>query len=112
MSGRDELAGRIRGLVVLDPRITEKRMFGGVAFLLNGRILVSARRTGTMLVQCGPEAAIEAVREPGVTAMEMAGRRSKSFIDVANDSLETEEGLQRWIALAERYVAALPEEKR
>jgi len=42
MSGRDDLAERIRSLVVLDPRVTEKRMFGGVAFLLDGRILVSA----------------------------------------------------------------------
>ena len=112
MSGRDDLAERIRSLVVPDPRVTEKRMFGGVAFLLDGRILVSARRTGTMLVQCGPEAAIEAVKEPGVTAMVMAGRQNKNFIDVAGESLETEEGLQRWITIAERYVAALPPQKR
>jgi hypothetical protein len=112
MAVNEDLAKRIRSLVVLDPRVTEKRMFGGVAFLLDGRILVSARRTGTMLVQCGPEAAIEAVSEAGVTAMVMAGRPNRNFIDVANDSLETEEGLQRWITLAERYVAALPPQER
>ena len=112
MAVNEDLAKRIRSMVVLDPRVTEKRMFGGVAFLLDGRILVSARRTGTMLVQCGPEAALESVKEGGVTAMVMAGRPNRNFIDVANDSLETEEGLQRWITLTERYVAALPPQKR
>ena len=112
MAVNEDLAKRIRSMVVLDPRVTEKRMFGGVAFLLDGRILVSARRTGTMLVQCGEEAAVESVKEAGVTAMVMAGRPSRNFIDVANDSLETEEGLQRWITLAEHYVATLPPQKR
>ena len=63
-------------------------------------------------MQCGPDAAIEAVKEPGVTAMVMAGRQNKNFIDVAGESLETEDGLQRWITIAERYVAALPPQKR
>jgi len=47
-----------------------------------------------------------------VTAMVMAGRQNKNFIDVAGESLETEDGLQRWITIAERYVAALPPQKR
>ena len=108
MSIRDELADRIRSIVALDPRVTEKRMFGGVAFLLDGRILVSARRTGGLLVQCGEAAANEAVNEPGVSQMVMRGKTARNFIDVDNDSLETDEGLGRWIALAERYLAALP----
>ena len=111
MSIRDDLADRIRSIVALDPRVTEKRMFGGVAFLLDGRILVSARRTGTLLVQCGEAAAGDAVKEPGVSQMVMRGKTARNFIDVANDSLETDEGLGRWIALAERYVGALPPQK-
>ena len=69
MAVRDDLTERIRRLVVMDPRVTEKRMFGGICFLLDGRILVSARRTGTLLVQCGAAAAATAVLEPGVTRM-------------------------------------------
>ena len=45
MAVRDDLTERIRRLVVMDPRVTEKRMFGGICFLLDGRILVSARHS-------------------------------------------------------------------
>lgn len=103
-----ELARRVRALVALDPRITEKRMFGGICFLLDGRILVGIRRNGALLVQCGAEAANEAVRAEGVTPMRMGERTAANFIDVADDSLETEEGLRHWIGLAERYLMTLP----
>ncbi|MDR3471778.1 MAG: TfoX/Sxy family protein [Devosia sp.] len=104
----DELAARIRSFVVLDPRVTEKRMFGGVCFLLNGRILVSSRRTGTLMVQCGAPAAAELTKEPGVSPLMMKGKPAANFIDVSDELIETDEALKRWIDLAERYVGALP----
>lgn len=104
----EDLTARIRALVALDPRIAEKRMFGGICFLLDGRILVSARRTGSLLVQCGAAAAAGVMGEPGVAYMMMRGRRMPNFIDVAADRIETDDDLRRWIDLAERYVAALP----
>ncbi len=105
MAVSEELTARIRSFVAFDPRITEKKMFGGIAFLLDGKILVSARRTGTLLVQCGAESAAEVTKEPGVTPMMMAGKPAANFIDVDNDRLETDDDLKRWIDLAERYVA-------
>jgi len=105
MAVSDELTRRIRGFVALDPRITEKRMFGGICFLLDGKILVSSRRTGTLLVQCGAESAAEVTKEPGVAPMIMKGKPAANFIDVDNDRLETDEDLKRWIDLAERFVA-------
>jgi hypothetical protein len=108
MAVDQDLAARIRGLIALDPRVTEKKMFGGICFLLDGRILVGVRRNGALLVQCGAEAAAEAVRRPNVGPMVMAGRAAANFIDVEDDSLETEEGLREWIALSERYLMTLP----
>ena len=105
MAVSEELTERIRSFVALDPRITEKKMFGGVAFLLDGKILVSARRTGTLLVQCGAAAATEVTREPGVTPMIMAGKPAANFIDVDNDRLETDGDRKRCIDLAERFVS-------
>jgi len=108
MTISEQLAERIRGLVALDPRVTEKRMFGGICFLLDGRILICIRRTGSLLVQCGAAAAAEATRQPGVTPMTMAGRQQPNFIDVDDDSLESDDRLRHWIGVAERYVAGLP----
>jgi len=102
----DELTARIRSFVALDPRITEKKMFGGIAFLLDGKILVSSRRTGTLLVQCGAESAAEVTKEPGVSPMIMKGKPAANFIDVDNDRLETDDDLKRWIDIAERFVSA------
>jgi hypothetical protein len=108
LSESEVLAARLRGLVALDPRVTEKRMFGGICFLLDGRILICIRRSGSLLVQCGAAAAAEATRQPGVTPVTMAGRPQPNFIDVADDSLENDDRLRHWIEIAERYVAALP----
>jgi TfoX/Sxy family transcriptional regulator of competence genes len=108
MSVSEELTNRIRALVATDPRVTEKKMFGGICFLLDGKILVSSRRTGTMLVQCGAESAAEVTKEPGVAPMIMKGRPSANFIDVDGDRLDTDEELQRWIDLAERFVRTKP----
>lgn len=101
-----ELTERIRVILAFDPRVTEKRMFGGICFLLDGKILVAARRNGGLLVQCGAAAAETATKEDGVDHMMMRGKPTPNFIDVAAGLLETDEELQRWIAIAERYVAA------
>jgi hypothetical protein len=107
MPARDELAARIRSFVALNPRITERKMFGGVAFLLNGHILVSARGKGGMLVQCGDVAGREAATQPGVTTMVMRGREMTGFLNVDDDHLDDDESIERWIAIAERYVSRL-----
>lgn len=108
MAVDQELAARIRGLVALDPRVTEKKMFGGICFLLDGRILVGVRRNGALLVQCGAEAAAMAIQRDGVSPMRMGERTAANFIDVEDDSIESEAGLSEWIGLAERYLATLP----
>ncbi|HTJ59383.1 MAG TPA: TfoX/Sxy family protein [Devosiaceae bacterium] len=112
MSATDELTARIRSHVSMDPRVTEQRMFGGICFLLNGRILVAARRSGTLLVQCGAENAALATAEPGVTHMMMRGKPTPNFVDVEDGLVETDEGLTRWIDLAERYVGSLPPKEK
>ncbi|MDB5562378.1 MAG: hypothetical protein JWN11_1796, partial [Hyphomicrobiales bacterium] len=77
--------------------------------LLNGHILVSARGKGGMLVQCGAQAGAEAASHPGVATMTMRGREMAGFVWVDDDQLETDDALQHWIAIAERYVAKLKE---
>ncbi len=109
MDANPEMTARIRSLVVLDPRVTEKPMFGGLCFLLNGHILAAARRNQTVLLQLGAQAAAEAVAEPGVSYMMMRGKPALGFVEVDFGLLETEEELQRWIGRAERFVATRPD---
>jgi TfoX/Sxy family transcriptional regulator of competence genes len=103
-----DLAARVRGLVAGDPRVTEKKMFGGICFLLDGKILVAARRTGNLMAQVGAEAADRLDGQAGVARMVMKGKPTAAFLDIETGLLESDEELRRWIELAERYVAAKP----
>jgi len=105
MTPNDELTERIRRLTAFDPRISEKRMFGGICFLLDGKILAAARRTGTLMLQVGAEAAQKSVGEEGVAYMMMKGKPTANFIEVELGLVETDAELGTWLQLAERYVS-------
>lgn len=104
----EELTERIRRATAFDPRVTEKRMFGGICFLLDGKILAASRRTGTLMLQVGATAAERSVTEEGVAYMIMKGKPTPNFIEVDLGLIETDADLGRWISLAERYVAMKP----
>lgn len=101
------LAARMRSLIGMWPDVEEKRMFGGIAFLLNGHILIAASRQGGALVQVGKARNDEALARPGATQMVMRGTGMPGFIHVAPDELESEDGIRAWVALAEPYVRSL-----
>jgi hypothetical protein len=104
MNDEQEMTERLRRATALDPRISEKRMFGGICFLLDGKILAAARRNGTLLLQVGSAAAEEHVGSEGIAYMEMKGRKARNFIEVELGLIETEDELDGWLQLAERYV--------
>lgn len=103
-----DLASRLRRLIGGLPDITEKRMFGSTAFLLEGHILIAARPNGSALVQVGKERNSEALARPGASQMVMRGNDMVGFVEVAPEALGTEAALLDWIALAEPYIRALP----
>jgi len=102
------LAERIRDLLDGDPRITEKTMFGGMTFLLNGHILVGCRKDGRILLSVGKEHNDEALSRPGATQMIHGGRPMRGFIWVEAEAIEEDEDLRVWMQTAERWVAAMP----
>ncbi|WP_051332332.1 TfoX/Sxy family protein [Cucumibacter marinus] len=87
--------------------IVEKRMFGGQAFMLDGKMLCTAGK-GRFMFRVGRETEAEALALPGTTLVEMKGRPMPGYIVVQPDQAH-EIGLETWIAMAERYVRALPE---
>jgi TfoX/Sxy family transcriptional regulator of competence genes len=107
-SAQDHLIDRIRLLVEGDPRIREKRMFGGLSFLLNGHILIAARKDGSALLSVGKDHNDEALARPGTTQMIHGGRIMRGFIFVDPDALEDDDDLRDWVRTAERWVSVMP----
>jgi hypothetical protein len=102
------LAERIRSLVGDDPRVTEKFMFGGLTFLLNGHILVGCRKDGGILVSVGKDNHEAARARPGTTEMVHSGRVMSGFFWIDGDAIEDDEALEDWIRFAEAAVAQRP----
>jgi hypothetical protein len=104
----DHLADRIRMIVGEDPRITEKFMFGGLTFLLNGHILAGCKKDGSILISVGKENHDAAAARPGTTAMVHNGRVMSGFFWVDGDAIEDDEALVDWIRFAEKAVGQRP----
>lgn len=102
------MADRVRMLVGDDPRITEKMMFGGPTFLLNGRILVGCRPDGSILVSVGKDFHEAAKARPGSTEMRQSGRVMSGFFWIDPDAVEDDDALEDWLRFAETAVIQRP----
>lgn len=90
------LAQRIRELLEDDPRISEKRMFGGVAFLANGRMTLGIIRD-ELMVRVGADAHEAAVALPHARSMDFTGRPMRGFVQVAPPGFEDDADLRAWL---------------
>ncbi len=100
------LAGRLRAVLKGRRAITEKRMFGGVCFLLHGNMLCGSGGPGFMF-RVGRSQDRKALARKGASAMTLNGRRFEGFVWVDPAACQAR-ALRSWIALAEKYVAGLP----
>jgi TfoX/Sxy family transcriptional regulator of competence genes len=107
MAYDEELAHRIRALLADEPGITEKAMFGGLAFLTNGNMTVSASGQGGLMARIDPADAEEAISEPHAAIMVMRGREMPGWIRVQPDGLKTQDQLESWVHRALAYVRTL-----
>jgi TfoX/Sxy family transcriptional regulator of competence genes len=104
----EELAGRIRDQIGDEPSLTEKKMFGGLAFLIGGNMAVGASGQGGILVRVDPEESAELVATTNAYLMEMRGRQMKGWLRVDPDAVGTDDELARWVALGTTYARLLP----
>jgi TfoX/Sxy family transcriptional regulator of competence genes len=88
--------------------VTEKKMFGGLAFMVEGNLTVAASREGGMLVRTDPDEAEEVEAMPGVESMEMRGHRMPGWVFVAPEALSAAGSLDAWVQRALDFVANLP----
>ncbi|NNG19901.1 TfoX/Sxy family protein [Naumannella sp. ID2617S] len=112
MAYDEELAERIRAAVSEEPNVTELKMFGGLAFLINGNMAACAANAGTLMLRVPPDSGGELAEQPGVEPVEMQGRLMTGWLYVSPDLLETEESLGRWLQLGVEYARSLPPKVR
>jgi TfoX/Sxy family transcriptional regulator of competence genes len=105
MAYDEALAARIRGLVGGEPNVTEKRMFGGLAFLVGGNVAVAASGQGGLLVRVDPEESDELL-DRGARPMEMRGREMTGWLRV--ETPEGDEELADWVDRGVSFARTLP----
>ena len=109
MTYDERLADELRDhLGAIDAEVTEKRMFGGLAFMVDGNLAIAASRRGGLLVRTDPADADATLALPGVEAMEMRGRPMPGWVFVEAAALAAEADLDPWVGRALTFVATLP----
>lgn len=108
MAYDQHLADRIRALLATDHDVVEKKMFGGLAFLIGGHMSVSASGQGGMLLHCEPEDTEALRREPHAGPFEMRGNVMSGWLRIESEGLESDADLERWVAVGVNYARSLP----
>jgi TfoX/Sxy family transcriptional regulator of competence genes len=108
MAYDEDLANRIRELVGSERGVEEKRMFGGLAFLINGNMSVAASREGGLLVRVPPEDTDKLLQRAHVNPMAMAGREARGWLRVDADGVRTKRQLEGWVTRGVGYARGLP----
>jgi TfoX N-terminal domain len=103
-----ELADRIRELLSGEKGLTEQPMFGGLAFLINGNMSVSASGRGGLLVRVDAEQGDGLVDGELVQPMVMRGREMSGWLFVDGDAVRTSDGLAEWVERSVSYARSLP----
>ena len=108
MAYDERLAERIRGLVEDEHGLAEKQMFGGLAFLIDGNMSVSASGQGGLLVRVDPEQTDVLLDEPHAQPFVMRGRPMDGWLRIEPAGLERDEDLERWVRRGVAYARSLP----
>jgi TfoX/Sxy family transcriptional regulator of competence genes len=104
MAFDEDLADRVRELVAREPGLTEKRMFGGLAMLLDGNMAVAVRGKGGLMIRMDPDDSDDALAE-GATIAVMQGRPMRGWIVVEPAAVAN---LRRWVKRGVAYARTLP----
>ncbi|MFT3863328.1 MAG: TfoX/Sxy family protein [Solirubrobacterales bacterium] len=110
MAYDERLADEIRERLEAEAEgeLTEKKMFGGLGFMVDGNMAIAASRNGGLLVRTDPSDAGEVLALPGTEAMEMRGRQMPGWVFVDAEVLDSEDALAPWVGRALAFVETLP----
>jgi TfoX/Sxy family transcriptional regulator of competence genes len=107
MAYDEDLAHRIRELMADVDGVTEKKMFGGLSFLIHGHMSMSVSRQGGLMLRCDPEQTDALVAKPHAGPMVMRGREMDGWLRVEADGVRTKAQLQRWVNRGVEYARTL-----
>jgi len=108
MAYDEELAARIRALVAGERGVTEKAMFGGLAFLIGGNMAVAASGQGGLLVRVDPDESDALVAKTKASPMVMRGRAMAGWLRVDSADVRTKRELAKWVERGTAYARSLP----
>ncbi|GAA5113053.1 TfoX/Sxy family protein [Haloechinothrix salitolerans] len=108
MAYDEDLADRIRELVAAETGLSEQRMFGGLAFLIEGNMSVAASGQGGLLVRVDPDDAGDLIDGAHVTPMVMRGREMRGWLKVAEDAVRSDDELAAWVTRGVAFARTLP----
>jgi TfoX/Sxy family transcriptional regulator of competence genes len=112
MAYDEDLADRIRELLASQPGVTETRMFGGLAFLIDGHLAIGASGQGGALVRVDPATSEKLTASGKAQVAVMRGRPAPGWLRIGSADLRTTRQLSRWVELASTYTRSLPPKPR
>ena len=107
MAFDEGLAQRIREVTADDRRVTEKKMFGGLAFMIGGNMACGIVK-GELMVRVGPDAYDECLQQPHAREMDFTGRALKGMVYIGMDGFESDEDLNAWVGRGVSFAGSLP----
>ncbi|SRR5579871_1603865 len=111
MAYDEKLAVRIREILEGEIGVTEKKMFGGLAFLLNGKMFVGIQKD-ELMARVGAEQHNKAVSQKHARPMDFTGKPMMGFIYVKPAGFKTKASLKKWVKWSENFVKDLPKKKK
>ena len=103
-----ELAERVGALLLFEPDIIEKKMFGGLSFLIGGHLAVGVSGSGGLLMRAEPDETEELLTQPYVEPFVMRGRAMNGWVRVHEDGVADDEELKRWVEAGVGIARSLP----
>ncbi|MGC2047794.1 MAG: TfoX/Sxy family protein [Gallionella sp.] len=107
MAYDEGLAERLRDLLKQHKNVSEKKMFGGLAFMLGGHMFVGILGDRIM-ARVGPAGYAEALSQPHAGEMDFTGKPMQGYVYIAPEGFESDQDMKKWVALCARFVSSLP----
>jgi TfoX/Sxy family transcriptional regulator of competence genes len=108
MAYDEDLANRIRELIAMEEGLTEQRMFGGLAFLINGNMSVAASGQGGLMLRVDPDETEALLAKSHARPFEMRGREMRGWLRVDSEGVRTKRQLEPWVRRGVAYARSLP----